>query len=190
MKCLLCKKLSFLHICTACQELFLSPKIIRKRVTKNIEVLSFYDYKEIKELLYTKHSDIGAHIYTILAKNSFKKFAENFSFSHPVAAIAIDDRPKWGYAHTAILARALHSQFIRYQPARLHATNDIAYSGRSKAFRKNNPRNFRYKAFPYCDLILVDDIITTGTTLHEAITTLETFGKETLLCLTLASAGA
>jgi len=35
-------------------------------------------------------------------------------------------------------------------------------------------------------VILVDDIITTGTTLNEAIKTLQTEEKEVVFCLTLA----
>ena len=44
------------------------------------------------------------------------------------------------------------------------------------------------KEFSQINIILVDDIITTGLTLSEACNTLTCKGKEVLFCLTLADA--
>jgi len=44
------------------------------------------------------------------------------------------------------------------------------------------------KAFVEEDVILVDDIITTGLTLSQAIQSVEAEGKNVLFCLTLADA--
>ena len=51
-----------------------------------------------------------------------------------------------------------------------------------------NPRGFRYAPFEADEVILVDDIVTTGTTLSEAAETLHAHGKKVILCLTLADA--
>ena len=190
MKCLLCKNFSLSHICKRCQEEHLRPTLLRRKLFGDIDVISFYPYSQIKELLHTKHSDLGYHIYTILARNSFTKFVNEFTYENEVAVLGIDDRPKGLYSHTAILAKHCKGKHISVQHAKLRAKNDISYSGKSKSFRLQNPRDFQLGSFPHKECILVDDIITTGTTLSEAVTTLAKAGKETLLCLTLADAGS
>ncbi len=186
MRCLLCESLSFTHICQACQETFLSPSIYKRRILNNIEVISFYKYKDIKNLLHTKHTDLGYYIYSILAKNSFRKFAKEFEFPHTITSIAIDDKIDSGYAHTAILNKALKSKNIKPLHNRLRAQNSISYSGKSKEFRLLNPREFQLKKFLPKKVILVDDIITTGSTLTQAVQTMQRNKKEVLFCLTLA----
>ena len=188
MKCLLCKNPSLFHICKACQKEHLKPTLIRRKLMQEIDVISFYHYSQIKELLHTKHSDLGYHIYTILARNSFEQFTKELEYANEVAVLGIDEKPKGLYSHTAILARHCKTKLLRPQHAKLIATNDISYSGKPKSSRLQNPRNFKLGNFPHSECILVDDIITTGTTLSEAVTTLAKAGKETLLCLTLADA--
>lgn len=190
MKCLLCEDLSFSHICDTCQKTFLTPSIYRRKILNNIEVISFYKYKEIKELLYTKHTDLGYYIYSILAKNSFEKFAASFLYDYKLSAIPIDDKIRSGYSHTAILNKCLKSKNIVPEFAKLRAKNNISYSSKSKEFRMMNPRDFIFKPTKYKDIILVDDIITTGSTLSQAITTIHRFNYTPLFCLTLADASA
>ncbi len=185
MRCLLCESFSLLHICKNCQELFLTPSIYRRKI-QNIEVISFYKYKDIKNLLHTKHTDLGFYIYSILAKNSFKKFAFHFELPWSIASIAVDDTSISGYSHTAILNKALKSQTIQVLYNKLRAKNDISYSGKSREFRLLNPRKFQVNNFIENNVILVDDIITTGTTLTQAINILKLNKKEILFCLTLA----
>ncbi len=186
MRCLLCESLSFTHICQACQETFLSPSIYKRKILNNIEVISFYKYKDIKNLLHTKHTDLGYYIYEILAHNSFKKFASEFEFAYAITSIAIDDKSDSGYAHTAILNKSLKSKNIKPLYNKLRAKNSISYSGKSKEFRLLNPREFQLKKFKSEKVILVDDIITTGSTLTQAIQTMQRDKKEVLFCLTLA----
>ena len=188
MKCMLCESLSFTHICSTCQNTFLTPSICHRKISNNIEVISFYKYKEIKDLLHTKHTDLGFYMYTILAKNSLQKFASEFQFDYPVTSIAIDDHVQNGYSHTALLNKALKSKHIKPKYNALRANNKVSYSGKSKEFRLMNPRNFEMKDFNGDDVILVDDIITTGSTLTQAIQTLKSNKKEVLFCLTLADA--
>ncbi len=185
MKCILCENYSLTHICKECQTNFLTPSLYKRTLSNGITVISFYRYSDIKELLFTKHTDIGFYIYTILAKLSFKKFAQEFHTKEKYVSIAIDDNPKSGYSHTAILNHTLKSYNITPLYNRLRAKSSISYSGKTRAFREQNPRNFHLKNFKNPNVILVDDIITTGTTLSEAIKTLEEKKKEIAFCLTL-----
>ena len=186
MKCLMCESLSFTHICSSCQELFLKPSLYKRKLSNGTQVISFYKYREIKDLLHTKHTDLGYYIYNILAQNSFKKFAQEFKFTNKITSIAIDDHVESGYSHTAILNNSLNSSYIKPLHSHLRAKNRISYSGKSKEFRILNPRNFHFRNFQDKELILVDDIITTGATLYQATQTMRQNSKEVLFCLTLA----
>ena len=188
MKCILCESFSLTHICSTCQDTFLTPSIYKRKILGNIEVISFYKYKDIKNLLHTKHTDLGFYMYTILAKNSLQKFASKFKFDYPVTSIAIDDHVQNGYSHTAILNKALRSKYIKPEFNKLRANNRVSYSSKSKEFRLMNPRNFQIKSFKGDDIILVDDIITTGSTMNQAIQTMQDSNKNILLCIALADA--
>jgi len=189
MKCLLCESLSFSHICEYCQKTFLTPSIYRRKILNGVEVISFYKYIDIKNLLHTKHTDIGYYIYSIMAKNSFKKFASSFLYENKISAIAIDDKTSSGYSHTAILNKQLSSKIIKPECTKLRAKNNISYSGKSKEFRMMNPRDFSFKPTKYKDIVIVDDIITTGSTLSQAIAAISRHNHMPLFCLTLADAG-
>ncbi|PNV84359.1 MAG: ComF family protein [Sulfurimonas sp.] len=188
MRCLMCENLSLEHICRNCQKTFLTPSLYKRKILGNIEVISFYKYGEIKNLLHTKHTDLGYYIYNILAKNSFKKFAAEFSYPDIAAAIAIDDYVKGGYSHTAILNKALKSKNIKPLFNKLRAKNRVTYSGKSKEFRIFNPRFFEINSFKEKEVILVDDIITTGLTFTQAIQTMQKKDHDVLFCLSLADA--
>ena len=188
MKCLICESLSFSHICSTCKKEFLSPSLYRRKLGGGIEVISFYRYEEIKELLHTKHTDLGYYIYSILAKNSFAKFADEFRYDKTVFSIAVDDTPRGGYSHTALLNRALRCNSIKPLHNRLRAKNKVSYSGKSREFRLLNPRDFELKNLQNSQVILVDDIITTGSTFTQAIEALATKGNKVLFCLALADA--
>ena len=189
MKCIICESFSISHICSTCQNTFLTPSIYKRKLENNTEVISFYKYSEIKNLLHTKHTDLGFYIYSILAKNSFEKFAKEFEFPHAIISICIDDKVDSGYSHTAILNKSLKSKNIKPLFNKLRAENNLSYSGKSREFRLLNPRDFQLKNFNEKDVILVDDIITTGSTLSQAISVMNTNKKEVLFCLTLADAG-
>lgn len=188
MKCMLCESLSLTHICSSCQETFLRPSIYKRKILNNIEVISFYKYKDIKDLLHTKHTDIGYYIYSILASNSLKEFAKNFEYTETVSSIAIDDNIKSGYSHTAILNKSLKSKYIKPEFNKLRTKNSVSYSGKSREFRLMNPRDFTFEDSKIKDIILIDDIITTGSTLSQAIDAVNKSKSNTLFCLTLADA--
>jgi len=181
----MCESLSLKHICKTCQADYLTPSLYKRHLEDGTLVLSFYKYSELKELLHTKHTDLGFYIYNTLAKNSLQKFAQNFTLEEKIVSIAVDDNPNGKYSHTAILNKRLHSSSIKPLYNKLIAKNNVSYSGKTKAYRLANPRNFQLKVFEQKSVILVDDIITTGSTLQEAVTILKESGKEVLLCLTL-----
>jgi len=188
MKCILCKQYSLKLICKSCQHTFLEPKLSERTLADGFKIYSFYHYAEIEDLLKTKHTHIGAAVYTLLASLAMKRFANAFSFINPVYAIAIDDHVKNGYSHTAILTKALKSKDIVPLFGSLRAQNKITYSGRSLEYRLQNPRGFFYTYKSNIDAILVDDIVTSSTTINEAKNTLIKNGVNPLFGLTLADA--
>ena len=176
--CLTCSNLSFSIICKNCQKTLLTPSI-----KKRDDIVSFYQYEEIERLLKYKYHPFGSRVFEVLAKNSFKKFAE--VYKEKVYSLSIDDNPKRGYSHTAILNHSLKSKYITPLYKKLLAQNDITYAGKDLEFRLNNPRDFRYTGIENIDVILVDDIVTTGTTIQEAKEVLKKHNVNVLFCLVL-----
>ena len=185
MKCIVCESYSFIHICKNCQTTFLTPSLYKRKLSNGIEIFSFYKYDDIKTLLFTKHTDIGFYIYNILADLSFKKFAEAFHTKERYISLAIDDKCTSGYSHTAILNHSLKSYNIKPLYNKLRAKNSVTYSGKSKLFRKENPRNFMLKKLKCKSIILVDDIVTTGSTLMQACSKVQDQDKTVSFCLSL-----
>jgi len=188
MRCMICERFSLSHICSSCQSSLLSPMLHKRKILGSIPVYSFYPYNEIESLLLTKHTDVGYYIYTILAKRSLGSFAKTWEYGYPVASIGIDDHASGGYSHTAVLNRALKSPNITPLYGKLRAENQHKYAGKSVEERLLNPRSFRYQPFGEEEVILVDDIVTTGTTLSEASELLHANGKKVIMCLTLSDA--
>lgn len=171
MICLLCQKISLSIICKKCQKTYLQPSIKKKEIITNFFVYSFYDYEDIKELIYTKYDSIGSQIYSILAKNSFSLFAKKFDIEKDIYAIGLDDNPSKGYSHSAILAKSLESTNIKPLYNTLRARNNTKFANKDYAFRLANPRNFIYKKpllHEVKKVILVDDIITSALSILEA----------------------
>lgn len=184
----MCERFSLSHICSPCQESLLTPTLHKRKILGSIPVYSFFPYHEIEPLLLSKHTDLGYYIYTILAKCSLGAFAREWQYENRVASIGIDDHAESGYSHTAVLNRALKSSNITPHYGKLRATKGYKYAGKSVEERLMNPRQFSYKSFEENEVILVDDIVTTGTTLSEAAEVLHEQGKKVILCLTLTDA--
>ncbi len=119
---------------------------------------------------------------------TMKPFIEEFAESddRDVYIVGIDEYVKSGYAHVALLTRAMKTKTSKPQHSALMAQNRVNYSGKSLQFRLENPREFVYKGKSNIDVILVDDIITTGITLQEAQKVLMSHGVNVLFALTLA----
>lgn len=189
MRCLSCEQLSFEIICQKCQINHLQPVFNKRELEKDFFVYSFYEYDTIKDLLNTKYQFYGDKVFQILANNSFKKFAENFEFPHIVTALPIDDHVNHDFSHTAILAKTLSkSKNIDVRYNLLHAHNKIKYAGKSLEFRKNNPRDFRFLPKISSEVILIDDLVTTGLTILEAKKVIQKSNNEVLFALTLSDA--
>ena len=188
MRCLLCENWSFSHICRRCRSDRLSPSFFTRKIAGKIRVHSFYAYDDIEPLLLTKHTDLGYHIYDILAKTAFVPYAKAFESDEEVAVIGIDDHVRHGYSHTALLSRRLKSKVLKPYFGRLRDRSGVHYSGKDFQYRLTHPREFVFKEVPQRRIIFVDDILTTGLTLTQAAAAIESAGKELLLCLTLADA--
>lgn len=188
MRCMMCERFSLSHICSTCQESLLAPSLHKRKIMGSIPVYSFYPYDAIESLLLTKHTDVGYYIYSLLAKNSLQKFAHEWQYEHRVASLGIDDHASSGYSHTAILNKSLKSDTIIPYYGKLRATQRYKYAGKSVEERLLNPRQFSYLPFTEEEVILVDDIVTSGATLSEAAEVLHSNGKKVILCLTLTDA--
>ena len=188
MRCITCQSFSLKIICKDCQEKLLIPSFYKRELTKDFFVYSFYKFDEVKELLNTKYEFYGDKVYTVLSSLSLKKFALNFTFENEVMAIGIDDHTRHEFSHTAILAKSLKSKYIDPQFNLLKAQNQVKYAGKDLKFRKNNKRDFIYSGKKNIQVILVDDLITTGSTILEAKEILEKNNCEVLFALSISDA--
>jgi len=161
---------------------------VTKRVCGTLDVYSFYKYQNIEDLLLTKHTPQGFKLYKALAKISFRPFIKKFmkEDNRTIYVVGIDENVQSGYAHVALLTHEMKMKNVKVQHAKLIARNKINYSGKTLQFRLENPRDFEYRGKKGVEVILVDDIVTTGTTLKEATWVLEQNGVEVLFALTLA----
>jgi competence protein ComFC len=187
MRCLSCHKLSISTFCQKCQERLLQPTVT-KRTINGLDVYSFFKYQHIQDLLLTKHTPQGFKIYKALAKLSFKLFIDNFMNKDPreIYVVGIDENIKSGYSHVALLTHEMSHKDVNVIHGKLMARNFVTYSGKKLQYRLENPRDFVYSGASDIEVILVDDIITTGTTLNEAKQVLKKHGVEVLFALTLA----
>lgn len=187
MRCVFCHKLSFHFLCKDCKR-NLSEFESGVRQIDGFKIYYFYKYQNIKKLIHSKHKIYGKFVYESLARLSFYKFAREFNFDEEISVIAIDDDANDGYSHTAVLAKAM--KFGRIKPvfSALRATNRVNYAGKSLTFRKNNPRKFKLLKQIKNPVILVDDIVTTGSTMLEAKKLLEKNKINVLFGLVLADA--
>ena len=189
MRCLACHKLSWQTFCSSCQNRLLQPSITKRKIG-SLEVYSFFKYQNIEDLLLTKHTPQGYIVYRALAKQTFRVFIRNFikEDSREVYIVGIDESIKSGYSHVALLTQQSDYKNTKVLYAKLMATNPVKYAGKGLQFRLENPRKFRYTGKKDIEVILVDDIITTGTTLLEASRVLKQNRVKVLFALTLADA--
>ena len=185
MLCITCNSISLQIICKTCQKQLLAANFYKKELEKDFFIYSFYDYKDLEDLIQSKYHFHGDRVFNILGKLSFKKFADNFEFTHPILALPIDDHTRHDFSQTAILAKHLKSSFIKPIFNTLKAKNIVKYAGKNLEFRQKNPRKFIYSGVKNCDVILVDDVLTTGTTILEAKKALKKEGVNVLFALTL-----
>ena len=189
MRCLSCHKLSWQTFCKLCQDKLLQPSISKRKIG-SLEVYSFFKYQNIEDLLLTKHTPQGYIVYKALAKQTFRPFIKKFiqEDNRDIYIVGIDETVKSGYSHVALLTHQLDYKNAKSLYGKLIATNEVNYAGKGLQFRLENPRDFRYTGLQDIEVILVDDIITTGTTLQEASRVLQQNRVKVLFALTLADA--
>ena len=179
-KCVLCEEYSGEIICKKCQKDYLSPKFY-----KNDGIISFYDYETIEGLIKYKYHKFGHRIFHILSKIALKPFEK--TINEKFYLIPVDDNFDKGFSHTAVMAQNMRTDFLKPLFNSLRATSDVKYAGQSLEFRLQNPRNFLYTGPGGIDVILIDDITTTGLTLKEAKETLQKQGVNVALCVVFAN---
>lgn len=187
MRCHLCLRLSWQPICKTCLHTILAPTPIFRALKSGLKVYSFYNYTDIAPLLHTKHTYIGAKIFAQLGKHTFFEFLKTFELPSGIFAIPIDDHVRHGYSHSAILVKAT-KPYLTPMYGSLRAQNHESYSGKNRAYRQAHKRNFTVTCKEEIDVILIDDIVTTGSTLEEAYETLKKRGVNVLFALVLADA--
>jgi len=190
MRCFSCDNLSIKPICKECVKDFLTPEMIEKEVG-NLEVISFFDYYLTAEFIKSKYILSGYRIYKYFAKEYFQPFIKAYaeSINKEIYLIGIDENIDRGYSNVAQLvhygakntkAKPLHNV--------LKAKSKVKYAGESLEFRLENPRDFIYNGPKNIDVILIDDTITTGTTIEEASRVLNKSGVNVHFALTVANA--
>ncbi|MEA1879670.1 MAG: ComF family protein [Campylobacterota bacterium] len=162
---------------------------MQTRTIGTLDVISFYSYTSIEALLHTKHKPEGYRVYKALAKITMKPFIAEFieSDERDIYIVGIDEHVKSGYSHVSVLTKSMQTIHSHPLHSKLMAQNRVNYSGKSLQFRLENPREFSYTGKTNIDVILVDDIITTGITLQEAQSVLQKNGVNVLFALTLAN---
>ncbi len=152
---------------------------------------SFYAYSEIEELIKSKYALIGSRVLPLLSQKAgakFVKILQEEGLNAPLYGIAIDDKIKSFYSHSAALLKGFCQGNLKPAYGNLRAANSVSYAGKSLDFRANNPRNFTFKGDGFLDYFLLDDIITTGTTLKEALKYLKSLNIKVHFAIALCSA--
>ena len=189
MRCFSCLKISLTIICKVCQKDILTPRITKREIG-DLSIFSFFRYSDIEPLLLSKHKPEGFRIFRLFGDLIMRPFIDEWIESMPeqVYIIGIDENIKNGYSHIALLTHAMKRKLATPQHSSLLAINRVKYAGKSLDFRLDNPRGFVYNGLSDIDVILVDDIITTGLTIQEAKEKLEDNGVRVLFAITLADA--
>lgn len=187
MRCHLCLNLSWQPLCKNCLATILSPNPAKRVLESGLKVYSFYRYSEISNLLHTKHTYIGAKIFAQLSFHAMLSFLKAFDFPKGAFGVPIDDHVRHGYSHSAVLTKGLKSVLTPLYMS-LRAQNEQTYSGQTLSFRQSHKRDFVTTCKEGMDVILIDDIVTSGTTLQEAQNVLEKAGVNVLFALVLADA--
>lgn len=170
-------------ICKACLD-SIPLRLSTRKLTDSISVYSFYAYSDVSLLMQSKYQLIGSRVLKLLAYKAAAYFFTHidFDFTQKVGLVGLDDYPYGAYSHTGVIVRAFEAESRgRCQGAygALKAKNATKYAGESLAFRQNNPKGFyltRNISYPF--VVLVDDIITTGTSFREAVSVFSAFDVE------------
>lgn len=188
MRCYSCGKISWSFICRDCCDILKEPTVGIRQLNDEFKVYYFYNYSDIKKLILSKNHLCGSFILSKLCSLSIAEFKNVFNPNIQVDIFPIDDRIKNSFSHTAIIARHLKSKNLKPIYCALHSNSNIDYTGKDLQFRLKHPRKFKLLKYSKNPVILVDDIITTGSTMLEAFNFLKSKGVEVLFGIVLADA--
>jgi len=189
MRCISCHTFSKDLFCPACRDRLLRPSVTQREVG-TLSVVSLFAYSAVEPFLLTKHTPLGYRVYRYFAEHFVAPVLYDFArqMEESFSLIAVDENVRHGYAHTALLSRAVSHPKIRVEHGKLLARNRVNYAGKTLQYRLEHPRNFDYTGSTEQSVVLVDDIVTTGITLQEAQLRLHQSGVDVLFALTLADA--
>jgi len=189
MRCFSCHSFSIDILCDICRKNLFTPTI-KSRTIGSLEVISFYRYSTIEPLLLHKHKAEGYRIFNYLSKITMRPFIQRFveEDQKSIYIVGIDEKIKNGYSHIACLTHCMQTGSSKVLHSSLLAQNSVTYAGKTLQYRIQNPRDFIYNNISDIDVVLVDDIITTGITLQEAERVLKKSGINVLFALTIADA--
>lgn len=205
MKCLVCERWSWNIICAQCLDelpLTLQYRSIKAKQdtsykssieetlhNDDVRVYSFYRYSDIAWLMQSKYDIIGSRVLYLLARKAARIFFQNITLPYPLQACGLDDFPYHAYSHTGVILHAFSKESQGKLIAKhgvLRAENHVRYAGKNLQFRQNNPKKFYYIGTAPSELILLDDIITTGTSFAEALSIFH--NTQVLFCIALCDA--
>ncbi len=166
MKCLICAKFCFGVLCEGCLDSI--PLTPQKRTIKGIPIYSFFRYDDVDFLLNSKYHIIGSRVISHLAKIASDSFFSQGSYFDGISGVGIDDYVRSFYSHTGVILKHFARNGIKPLYGELRARNNVSYAGKSLAYRQAHKRDLRFSA-KVRDIMIVDDIITTGTSFSEAI---------------------
>ena len=184
MRCQLCLSISWHPLCKNCLATVLTPNSSKRVLENGLVVYSSYCYTDIKNLLHTKHTYYGAKIFAQLTKHALLPLVKTF-ICKDVYSLPIDDHTRSGYSHSAIIAHELR-EVLSPLYGTLRAKNQKRYSGQSLHAREQNRRDFALTCKENLDVVLIDDIVTTGSTLSEATAICKANNINVLFAITLA----
>lgn len=184
MRCQLCLNLSWQPLCKNCLNTILTPNPSKRVLEDGLVVYSVYSYKDIKNLLHTKHTYYGAKVFSQITKHALLPLIKTFTCKD-IYSIPIDDHIRSGYSHSAVIARELRKHLKPLYKS-LRAKNHIRYSGKKLHVRQKEKRDFTLTCKENIDVVLIDDIVTTGATLKEANATCKEKNVRVAFAITLA----
>jgi len=185
MRCQLCLNISWHPLCKNCLNTVLIPTPNKRILENGLIVYSAYNYKDIKNLLHSKHTYQGAKIFAQLTKYALLPLVKTFTCKD-IFSLPIDDHTRSGYSHSAVIAHELRST-VKPLYKKLRAKNHKRYSGQTLHVRTQNRRDFSLTCKENLNVILIDDIVTTGNTLSEAALICKEKNINVLFALTLAN---
>jgi len=195
MRCFSCHKISIDPICKECMYDMLGLDTNIEKIG-NLDVVSFFNYYLIVDFIKSKYSHIGYRVYKFFAKQYFNPFLKHYvenlddDSNKKIYLIGVNDNNEKDYSVVSILMRNAARGNSKIKPLynALKAKNRVKYAGKSLNYRLNNPRKFIYNGPKNIDAILIDDTITTGTTLEEAYRVLKDNNVNVHFALTVAVA--